>query len=326
MPENVDLHCHSTASDGSLSPKSLLARAAWRQIDWLALTDHDTVAGLHWLLDNGWPPSVALVPGCEFSTTWGRHCIHIVALGFDVKHPGVMALIDTQCQARLARNHFIAAKLARRLADSSAGDCYEGAQQQALQRQQHDSHGFSVPPQQVQIGRPHFADWLVQKGVVGSRDGAFDRYLSGKRLGKMEHFWPDMAEIVATIASWGGLPVLAHPGKYRLSALQLTTLITQFKEAGGTAIEVVGSRQQRGERAQLAQLCVAHDLYASTGSDFHRPGLAAIELGQPGALPPMCRSVCELMSASNNGDPACGTVVLARTAQRPQPLSAESVL
>ncbi|MCL6270930.1 PHP domain-containing protein [Sansalvadorimonas sp. 2012CJ34-2] len=295
MPQIVDFHCHSTASDGALSPRELLERAIEQGVESLALTDHDTVAGVRWLQNYGIPESIRLIPGCEFSTLWGNQEIHIVALNIDLENPDALAFLDNQKKARRQRSERIAEKLAQRLTDFTAEECFEGALGQAKEAQKKAGEEFVLDDEDIQVGSPHFAEWLITKGIVSSFDMAFKKYLGAKRIGNAKQFWPHLKEAVPAILSWGAVPVLAHPGRYRMSGMKMKALIKDFSEAGGLAMEVLGCQQPWGEREKLAALCNEYGLCASQGSDFHGPWSPYVELGRLGELPAGCRSVLALL-------------------------------
>ncbi|MTI12997.1 PHP domain-containing protein [Sansalvadorimonas verongulae] len=293
--EKVDFHCHSTASDGVLSPAQLLERAIGVGVDCLALTDHDTIAGTRWLVEQGVPESIHLIPGCEISTLWGSREIHIVALGFDLDNPDMLRFLTAQGRARWQRFERIAEKVSRRLPEYSLEQCLEGALGQARQAQEKADPNFVLDDQDIQIGRPHFASWMVQQGLTPDRNAAFDKYLSAKRIGNAKQHWPAMADTVQAILSWGAVPVLAHPGRYRMTGMKLQELIRAFSQAGGLAMEVVGCQQPHGERETMAKYCEKFSLHGSMGSDFHGPWSDYVELGRLGPLPESCTSVTELL-------------------------------
>ena len=147
----------------------------------------------------------------------------------------------------------------------------------------------------MQIGRPHFASWLVEQGLVADRNGAFDKYLGARRIGNAKQHWPGMKEAIRAIRSWGAVPVLAHPGRYRMTAMKLQEVIRDFAASGGQAMEVVGCQQPRGERETMAKYCQKFDLHGSLGSDFHGPWSEFVELGRLAPMPEDVRSVTELL-------------------------------
>lgn len=269
----IDLHCHSNASDGSLEPALLCERALACGVDLLAITDHDTVAGFAaasaWLQQQGAP--LRLLPAVEFSCVWQKLSVHVVGLDIDIDSPAARDAVAYFLDARRRRAELIGARLAKL---GMPGAC-EGALAVA---------GAS------QIGRPHFARFLLQRGYVRSEDEAFERYLGAGKAGDVQVLWPTLEEVVAWILAAGGVPVLAHPLKYRQTAARLRRLVAAFKAAGGAALEVVVGRQGADDTRFMAQLCRQHELQASVGSDFHRPGLWA-ELGDIGPLPAECEPV-----------------------------------
>ncbi|MGY0215795.1 PHP domain-containing protein [Endozoicomonadaceae bacterium StTr2] len=274
-PLKVDLHCHSTASDGSLPPSDVLQRAREQGVSLLALTDHDTTRGVRELLDKGIPEDIRLLPGIELSTRWGTKEIHIVGLGFNIKAPLLESVERLQASSRQRRAEHIAGKLGRRMKIPA---------ETVLQETMVFSGGN--PPV-----RPHFADWLIEKGAVTEREQAFRRYIGANKVGNLSKFWPYMSQAVKWIKEMGGIAVLAHPGKYRVSPSQLRAIIKDFAEAGGEAMEVTGGMQPPGQAEQMARLADEFGLMASCGSDFHHPDSSWIELGKVGKLPEGCQPV-----------------------------------
>jgi 3',5'-nucleoside bisphosphate phosphatase len=270
----VDLHSHTNASDGSLSPVELCRRALEQGVELLAITDHDTVRGYRdaaaWLQTQDLP--LRLVAAAEYSCVWKNIGVHVVGLDIDIEHPATVAAGAFFDKARRERAALIAAKLEKLGIKGSL----EGALALA---------GDS------QIGRPYFARYLVEKGYVRSEDEAFDRYLGAGKPGDIRLLWPELAEVVAWIRAAGGTPVLAHPTKYRLTATRLRRLVADFQASGGAAMEVVVGRQPADVTAFMTQLCTQNGLTGSVGSDFHRPGMAWCELGKIDELPITCEPV-----------------------------------
>lgn len=263
----VDLHSHSTASDGRLSPEDLVRRAVSQRVDMLALTDHDTVAGLapaHAVIAEE-NLALRLVDGIELSTSWDAIEIHIVGLHIDATSSELTATIARQADARIAR----AIELGRRLEKQRISGAYEGAVALAGD---------------ASLTRAHFARFLVEAGHCHSQQKAFDQYLGRGAKAYVPHQWISMAEAITVIHQAGGWAVLAHPGRYTLSTKWLKRLIVQFAEAGGDAMEVSLPQQSPHERANLGQWCREHGLLASVGSDFHSP-TAWLELGKNLWLP-----------------------------------------
>lgn len=273
----ADLHSHSTASDGELTPLALLQRAAQQGVELMAITDHDCVDGYQAVKAQWQQHHMQLVAGVELSCLWGKRLVHVVGLNIDVDNPQLSAGLAQQQLARKQRAKLIDAKLTK--CGFTGGLLYAT-----------ELAGDS------QIGRPHFARFLVEKGHVRSENEAFNRYLGAGKVGDVKELWPDMATVIGWINASGGVAVLAHPLHYKMTATKLKALIVDFKQAGGAAIEVISGRQAKDQTQQLAKLAQQFDLHASIGSDFHKPGTPWRELGQVGQLPAQCRPVWSLFS------------------------------
>lgn len=252
--QRVDLHCHTRASDGSLTPAQLCQRAVELRIDMLAITDHDTAAGYCAARDYlaVQPLPLQLVPAAEFSCLWRNINVHIVGLGIDVDHAASQQAFAFLGTARLQRARMIGDKLEKlRMPGTCAGALALAG----------DS----------QVGRPHFARYMLEQGFINSIDAAFDKYLGAGKVGDIKAVWPSLEQVVGWINAAGGVAVIAHPLKYKLTATRLRLLVAEFKAAGGGAMEVVTGRQQ-ANWSFLARLCSLNGLEASQGSDFHRTG------------------------------------------------------
>lgn len=262
----IDLHCHSTASDGALTPEDLVARAAEQGVSHLALTDHDTIAGLAQARARGQELGLSLISGVELSCVWRSHTIHVVGLDFDEADPAFLEALAQQNENRWQRARLIADRLARLKVDG----LLEKATALA---------GGDVP------GRPHFAQVLVNAEVVPKTAHAFKRYLGSGKPGDVKACWPELSEVVQWITDAGGIAVLAHPRKYRLTATRLRELTADFRRAGGRAIEVSVTGQSSGDLGFVAELARREQLLASQGSDFHFPGAPWCELGRIMKMP-----------------------------------------
>ena len=250
----IDLHSHSTASDGRLTPAELVRRAVAQRVDVLALTDHDTVAGLPeaagTIAAENLP--LRLIDGIELSTSWDALEIHVVGLHIDASSPELLAAISRQEAARQTRG----IELGHRLAKQRIESAYEGALALA--------NGASLT-------RAHFARYLVEAGHCNTQQKAFDHYIGRGGKAYVPHQWMSIAEAIQVIHASGGLAVLAHPGRYKLSTKWLKRLLLLFKESGGDAMEVSLPQQSPQDRANLGLWCREHQLLASVGSDFHAP-------------------------------------------------------
>lgn len=256
----IDLHCHSRASDGTLTPTELVSRALNQQVDLLALTDHDSIAGLAEAREAARGSRLRLINGVEISTRWHSFDIHVVGLDFDSDNTQLQHLLAHQAEQRRVRAETISAKLAKRqIPDTLA---------QAL--------GYAAGGS---VGRSHFARVLVERGIVAAKQAAFDKYLGRGQSAYVPNQWCSIEEAVATLQAAGGLAVLAHPGKYQLSNKWLRNLLGEFKAAGGDAMEAIHCQQNLQQRQFLQALALEHDLLISAGSDFHFP-CRWVELGR----------------------------------------------
>ena len=261
----IDLHCHSAASDGILSPTALVSRAKSHGVSVLAVTDHDTVQGLQEAFLAASAQGVVLVPGIELTARWGSRVVHVVGLNFDRQSTAILEAIEVRDRLRDERAERIAEKLEKR---GFAG-ALAGARALA---------GDGV------IGRPHFARWLVEAGHVEDTARAFKRYLGAGKAGDVAVDWPHLADTIASITAAGGSPVLAHPLKYGLTRTRLQSLLMDFARAGGRAVEVVCGQQNPVQTREILTLLTrvaeqGFPLTASLGSDFHQPDQPWRELG-----------------------------------------------
>ena len=256
----VDFHTHSLASDGALAPMELLRRAKAAGVRQFALTDHDTTAGYLSVRHTTEAHEVGLISGVELSCRWATTTVHVVGLNFDADAPEMVAMVEQLTQAREER----AEKIAKRLAGVGIDGALEGAKAIA---------------KESQIGRPHFATWMAEAGAVDSVTEAFDKYLGAGKIGDVKMFWPPLSDVVRAITRAGGVAILAHPLKYRLTGMKLRALINDFKAAGGGAIEVLNGRQPETDLKRLSQLAEGNGLMCSVGSDFHRDFECGPKLG-----------------------------------------------
>ena len=263
----VDLHSHTTASDGILTPSELVRRAADNQISMLAITDHDTVKGLPEAKETIMRENLAvkLIYGVEVSTIWKNNEIHIVGLNVDIENSQLLELLLAQEQWRINR----AISISEKLAKVSIHDAYEQAQQ--------FSKGDIV-------SRSHFARFLVASGYVKDIKQAFKKYLGKSGYAYVPANCCSIADAVKVIHAAGGQAVLAHPSRYDLTLTKLKLLINEFKTYGGDAIEVSQSRQTQEDLQQLAKLANEFELLASQGSDFHDL-VNYLDLGKTAPLP-----------------------------------------
>ncbi|MCO6440467.1 MAG: PHP domain-containing protein [Nitrococcus mobilis] len=250
MNSPIDLHAHSTASDGVLPPADLVARAAERGVRVLALTDHDTTDGLPAARRSAQLKGVTLISGVEVSVTWAGRTLHIVGLGVDAENASLQRGLTKIRLARVQRAREMARLLER------AG--LDGAWDNVCTLVQGDV-----------VGRAHYARLLVLRGLAADPSEAFRRYLSRGRPGYVQAQWAGLDEVVSWVHQAGGLAVLAHPLQYRYPRAFLRRMLTAFAAAGGDALEIVtggGTAEQTSTAAAYARRL---GLAGSLGSDFH---------------------------------------------------------
>ncbi|MFH6756548.1 RNase AM [Escherichia coli] len=277
-----DLHSHTTASDGCLTPEALVHRAVEMRVGTLAITDHDTTAAIAPAREEISRSGLALnlIPGVEISTVWENHEIHIVGLNIDITHPLMCEFLAQQTERRNQRAQLIA----ERLEKAQIPGVLEGAQRLA---------------QGGAVTRGHFARFLVECGKASSMADVFKKYLARGKTGYVPPQWCTIEQAIDVIHHSGGKAVLAHPGRYNLSAKWLKRLVAHFAEHHGDAMEVAQCQQSPNERTQLATLARQHHLWASQGSDFHQP-CPWIELGRKLWLPAGVEGVWQLWEQPQN--------------------------
>jgi predicted metal-dependent phosphoesterase TrpH len=263
----IDLHTHSHCSDGSLAPEELVERAKACGVRMLALTDHDTLAGLEQARTAAERLNMRLVPGVEISASWRHQSIHVLGLWIDPASSALGAALDAQADRRRARMRGMCAALGKlRLPGDellAAVEAHPG-----------------IPT------RTHLAAAMVQQGHVRRTQDAFRKYLGRGRPGYVAADWPALEEVVGWVRAAGGEACLAHPARYLLSSGGRKRLAADFAAAGGTALEVVSGGNGAQNAAGCAALALAFGLRGSVGSDFHGPQLAWNPLGRLAKLPP----------------------------------------
>ena len=266
----VNLHCHSTASDGVLAPAVLVERAHARGVGLLALTDHDTLDGIEEARAVADALDMRLVNGIELSCLWNGATIHVLGYGFATDAPALQQAIAELHAGRWQR----AETIAQRLQAKGMPGALEGARQ--VQQELGDSGNAPA--------RPHFAEFLVRAGHVRDRGEAFRKWLGAGKLGDVKQHWPSLQQTSVTLREAGAWISLAHPWQYDFTRSKRRRLIAEFTAAGGHALEVVNGMQPFEQVGGLAILAREFGLMASEGSDFHAPGDWS-ELGLHRALP-----------------------------------------
>ncbi|MGR9051935.1 MAG: PHP domain-containing protein [Gammaproteobacteria bacterium] len=273
--EHYDLHCHSTASDGALTPTALVERANSLGVTSLALTDHDTTAGLAEARKATRAIGITLIPGIELSASWNEQCVHIVGLGIDPENPalknGCVKIHDVRIERAERMSHKLEKKRIYGAFDAVVNAAGEGM-----------------------ITRTHFADFLVSHQHVSTQQEAFDRFLGRGKPAYVATEWTELEQAVAWITGAGGVAVLAHPLRYQFTATRLRKLLTNFKDVGGQGIEVVCGRNDPEDIRISAGYARQFALAGSVGSDFHNPEYEWIELGRLSPLPESVTPVWQL--------------------------------
>jgi predicted metal-dependent phosphoesterase TrpH len=264
---NADLHCHSTVSDGTLSPEDLAARARANGVELWALTDHDEIGGQRRARAAALALGLPHLTGAEISVTFAGTTVHIVGLGFDVD--------DTTLQQGLAATRGGRRERALEMANSLAKAGIRGSFEGALQ--------YVGNPEL--ISRTHFARHLVETGVCADTSEVFRKYLTEGKPGYVPHRWARLGDAVNWITGAGGIAVVAHPARYRFTANEEHALFTEFMAHGGRAVEVVTGSHSSAEAVRYAEVALEYGLLASRGSDFHGPGESHTDLGGLPALP-----------------------------------------
>ncbi|MBK9605536.1 MAG: PHP domain-containing protein [Betaproteobacteria bacterium] len=263
---HYDLHCHSTVSDGTLTPTAIVERAAARGVDVLALTDHDEIAGLDEARLAAAGAGLRFIDGTELSVSWRDLTLHIVGLGIDPHSAVLVEGMRVIRSGRLGRARLIGKALER----VGIVGAFEGAARFAANEQL--------------LSRTHFARFLVEAGHVKDVRDVFKRYLTPGKPGYVEHEWASLADVVNWIHGAGGQAVLAHPGRYKINRQGMRELLAEFRDRGGDAIEVLTSSHTHAQYAEYAGYALHFGFLASCGSDYHGPGESWMDFGD---LPPM---------------------------------------
>ncbi len=274
---NADLHCHSSVSDGTLSPEALAQRAQARGVELWALTDHDEIGGQQRARDAALALGLPYLTGTEISVSFCGQTVHIVGLGFD---PDDSALAQGLAATRGGRRER-ALEMAESLGQAGIRGSFEGA--------------LKYVGNPELISRTHFARYLVETGVCADTGEVFRRFLTEGKPGFVPHRWATLRDAVRWITDAGGAAVIAHPARYRFTANEEHALFTEFKAHGGRGVEVVTGSHSAAEAVRYAQAAVEYGLAASRGSDFHSPDESHTDLGALPELPGHLTPVWDLL-------------------------------
>ena len=276
---NADLHCHSTVSDGTLSPEALAARAKAQGVELWSLTDHDEVGGQQRAQAAAASLGLPYLTGVEISVSFLHQTVHIVGLGFDATDPQLVAGLNATRDGRDGR--------ARAMADGLAAVGIPGAYEGAL--------ALAGNPQL--IARTHFARFLIEQGVCHDNNEVFRRFLTEGKPGFVPHQWARLGDALRWITEAKGIAVIAHPARYRFTPNEEYALLHEFVGHGGRGIEVVTGAHTDAEASQYARVAQEFGLLASRGSDFHGPTESRIDLGALPPLPPAVQPVWQALQA-----------------------------
>ena len=270
---NADLHCHSCVSDGTLTPEELAGRAKARGVELWSLTDHDEIGGQQRARAAAQALGLPYLTGTEISVSFVGITVHIVGLGFDADDGTLKQGLAATRGGRRER----ALEMADSLARAGIRNSFEGA--------------LKYVGNPDLISRTHFARYLVETGVCSDTSEVFRRFLTEGKPGFVPHRWASLRDAVHWITGAGGMAVIAHPARYRLTANEEHALFSEFKAHGGRGVEVVTGSHSAAEAVRYAETALEYGLFASRGSDFHSPDESHTDLGAlpelPGQLTPV---------------------------------------
>ena len=276
---NADLHCHSVVSDGTLTPEALAQRAKANGVELWALTDHDELSGQDRALAAAREVGLPYLTGTEVSVTFAGITVHIVGLGMDHSNHALLAGLRATRGGREER----AREMSEDLARVGIPGVYEGA--------------LKYVGNPELISRSHFARYLVEIGVCKETNEVFRKYITEGKPGFVPHRWASLGDAVRWIVDAGGVAVIAHPGRYKLTPTEEFALFTEFKAHGGRGVEVMTGAHGQADYAKYAGYCQEFDLAASRGSDFHSPDESHTDLGSLPDLPGSVTPVWELLES-----------------------------
>lgn len=264
---NVDLHMHSIASDGQLTPSELIFRAEKNNVDMLAITDHDSLKGIPEAMECASGKQMRFIPGVEISVTWGRVTIHVLGLNIDPQNDILSRAMNSIQETRFVRAKEIDQALVRFGLPSMLDEVLKEAKNPG------------------QISRTHFARVLKSKNICSSIQDVFKNYLVPGKPGFVEHEWASLKNSINWIQKAGGLAVLAHPARYKLNPIELHVLLEDFSNLGGLAIEVATGSHSNADIKKFKIIANENNFEASRGSDFHSPAESRFDVGVAPALP-----------------------------------------
>ncbi len=270
---NIDLHCHSKVSDGTLTPTQLVERAATRGVSMLALTDHDDLGGLDEARRVANEKNIIFINGVEISVTWRNRTLHIIGLDVDPKYLPLEQGLAAIRNGRVTRG----SKIAEQLDKFGIQGSLEGA--------------YYYTGEDGLIGRTHFARFLAEQGYAKNVKSVFKKYLVKGKPGYVSHQWASLSDAVGWICGSGGKAVIAHPARYKLGKNLLDELLLEFRALGGSGLEVITASHTPEQSLIFAHHANRMNLLASCGSDFHGPEESYFDLGRMPDFPIECMPV-----------------------------------
>ena len=259
-PRLIDLHMHTTHSDGSYTPRDLIRYAKKKGLDCISVTDHDTMSSFEECSDEAKKQGIELVPGIEISAQFEPGTLHILGYFLDRNHPGLRTTLEEIQKARRERNP----EIVKKLNELGIPVTYEEVQAESGGKQ---------------IGRPHFAKVLLKKGAVSSLEEAFDRFLGKGKPAYFDKRRLGSAESIRSIRAAGGVAVIAHPKQMKLDEEDLAKELERLVDEGLGGLEVYNSCQNREEAALYKRLAKRFNLFVTGGSDFHGANKPDVDLG-----------------------------------------------
>lgn len=261
-----DLHSHSNHSDGLLSPADVVQRAKDNGVDVLALTDHDTLSGLAEAQAAADQLGLKLIPGVEISVSWGKRVFHVVGLKIDAENKQLCDGLQELTKQRHSR----AQKIAERLEKCGIENALTAAKDLAGEGN---------------VTRTHFARAILAAGKAKSEADAFGKYLAQGKKAYVKTQWAGLDEAVNWIKAAGGVAVLAHPARYKMSQTVMREFLGDFVRAGGAGLEILNGGLSADMIRQNIRLAERFGLQGSAGSDFHNPAFPWTDLGRLPAMP-----------------------------------------
>lgn len=256
----VDLHVHSTASDGTYTPSELVEYAALKGLSAFALTDHDTISGLDQAIQTAESYNIEVIPGIEFSTEYNGKDIHIVGLAIDYQNPFFVEKLERFIDSRDLRNE----KMCQLLTE----------------------HGMPITLSQLNerfpnsvITRAHFARFMLEQNYIKKLETAFEKYIGDHGPCYVPREKVNPVQAIKLIREANGIPILAHPPLYKLPPKELEQLVAHLSQHGLLGIEAIYSTYNRADENQMRLLARQYQLTISGGSDFHGKNKPYIDLG-----------------------------------------------